>query len=757
MDVLIIVFGGKIMKNKDSLQTDGQTYRIMPAEFSYRMLIMFFVLLVAGGVFCGSAAAYDDIQYAQNLSDALNISLTGAAYANGDTVYLLQDVPLNYTINITAENPITLTTVDSAPYTIFRNVSSVSLFNISSGTFILEGNNGYNLTIDGNMTTYGGANGYSLIYVNGGVFDLNTGSVLQNSTTSSIGGGGVYLNDGTFNMNGGDITKNNADNSGGGVFANNGTFNINGGSISNNTAGSNGGGVDVYSGTVAMNGGNIFNNTAGLSGGGVEISYGTFNMNGGNITNNNADYCGGGVNQDDGMFTMNGGNISENTAGAGGGGVEMNDGTFNMNGGNISNNAADYSGGGVEVNDGVFNFDGGTIFTNTAEVGGGGVDVNGGTFNIKGSATVDQDNDVYLNVGTIPNPIISVINVTGVLSSGAGTMNITPGYTNVTIISYNNGVSLGTWTSNFALNQTWASSNPTLALGQSGTDILLGTNCSVNFSINDTTLYLSQYNVSGALLAEPADPARAGYTFNGWNNTSASGTPWNFTADRIVGNTDLYANWSVNPTPTPTPVPTRSSGGNGGNTDTNADAGSVSPDGTFTTNDGGLTIHYPAGSSIIVTVFPDYFGQATAPSGISYLYEYDVYSTAGSGTSVTLVFRVNESVLEEKGVTPENVSILHYYDGEWHTMTILSIGHVDGEYLYTVTSAHTSPFMVAYNINASLFPVEGASTPTSTPTTGPTVVVPTSTTTPTQTPSSPLPIIGIIAGLGAVALLMRRE
>ncbi|WP_304910050.1 InlB B-repeat-containing protein [Methanocorpusculum sp.] len=718
------------MKNKDSLQTSGQTYRIMPAEFSYRMLILFFVLLMAGGVFCGSAAAYDDIQYAQNLSDALNISVTGAAYANGNTVYLLQDVPLNYTINITAENPITLTTVDSAPYTIFRNVSSVSLFNISSGTFILEGNNEYNLTIDGNMTTYGGANGNSLIYVNGGIFTMNAGSVLQNSTTSSVGGGGLYLNDGTFNMNGGDISNNNADNCGGGVYVNDGMFNMTGGNISGNTGGDFGGGVEVYSGTFNMTGGNISNNTA------IE---------------------GGGVNLDNGIFTMNGGNISENTAGTGGGGVEVNGGTFNMILGNISNNTAESDGGGVLVNGGTFNLDGGNIFTNTAESDGGGVDVNGGTFNMRGSATVDSDNDVYLDVGTIFDPIKSYINVTGVLASGSGTLNITPWYTNGTVISYNNGVSLGTWTSNFALNQTWASSNPTLALGQSGSDILLGTNCTVNFSINDATLYLSQYNVSGALLAQPADPARTGYTFNGWNNTSASGTPWNFTTDRIVGNTNLYANWSVNPTPTPTPVPT-SSGGNGGNTNNNADAGSVSPDGTFTTNDGGLTISYPAGSSIIVTVFPDYFGETTAPSGISYLYEYDVYSTAGSGTSVTLVFRVNESVLKEKGVAPENISILHYFDGKWYNMTILSIGHVDGEYLYTVTSTHTSPFMVVYNINASLFPLEGASTPTLTPTTGPTIEpISTTTPTPTQTPSSPVPIIGIIAGLGAVALLMRRK
>ncbi|MDD4429403.1 MAG: InlB B-repeat-containing protein, partial [Paludibacter sp.] len=518
------------MRNKKSLQTRRHIDWTMPAVFRYRFLITLFVLLIVAGVFCGSVSADNpDVSNAQNLSDALNISVTGAAYANGNTVYLVLDVPLNYTINITAENSITLTTVGSDTRTISRYVSDVPLFNISSGTFILTGNSSSDLIIDGNMTTYGSANGTSLISVNGGIFTMDAGSVLQNSNTSSIGGG---------------------------VVVNNSTFTMNGGSISNNTAGSGGGGVYMYSGTFNLDGGNISNNTAGYNGGGVEISYGTFMMNGGSIFNNTA-IDGGGVNLDDGMFTMNGGNISDNTAGAGGGGVFVNDGTFNMILGNISNNTAGADGGGVEMNDGTFNFDGGTIFTNTAFTntavsGGGGVDVNGGTFNMRGAATVDPDNDVYLDVGIIFDPIKNFINVTGVLASGSGTLNITPWYTNGTVISYNAGIPLGTWTSNFALNQTWASEHPGLVLGQSGSDILLGTNCTVNFSINDTTLYLSQYNVSGALLAQPADPTRSGYTFNGWNNTTSGvDTPWNFSTDRVMVNpTNLSATWTQNVTQT---------------------------------------------------------------------------------------------------------------------------------------------------------------------------------------------------------------
>jgi hypothetical protein len=133
--------------------------------------------------------------------------------------------------------------------------------------------------------------------------------------------------------------------------------------------------------------------------------------------------------------------------------------------------------------------------------------------------------------------------------------------------------------------------------------------------------------------------------------------------------------------------------------------------------------------------------------------------TTGAGTSVTLVFRVNESTLEEKNVTSNDIAILHYYDGEWHQMTITSIELVDGVYQFTVTSAHTSPFMVAYNVDGTWVKLEETSTPTSTPTTESTAIVPTSTTTPTQTEptSSPVPLVGIIAGLGAAVLLLRRK
>ena len=693
------------MTNRKSLQVGRQTGRIMPAVFMSRMLITIFVLLVVSGVFCGSAAADNpDVQTAQNLSDALNLTTDsgdGAAYVNGaGKVVLLQDVWLNYTINITAQDSITLTANESNDFTIYRDFGNGYLFTVSSGIFILEGNNGHNLTIDGNKTAYS-SNGNSLVYVDGGELNMSAGSVLQNSITPYYGGG-VFMNSGIFNLTGGTIFNNTAD-YGGGVYVCGGTFTMNGGTISSNTAASYGGGVDV---------------------------------------------------KNSGTFTMNGGTISGNTAYYYGGGVLMSGGTFNMDGGTISNNTANI-GCGVYVDGGTVNMTGGTISGNNANRGGG-VFMNDGTFNMSGSAIVNLDNDVYLATGTY-------INVTGILATDTGAKNITPAFNGIgaRVVEYGS-VDRDDWASNFALNTIWALEN-SRALTNTGSNLSLIENITVNFYLDEvsnveysTITNLRLYDT----ISEPSTPAKPGYTFNGWNITNASGTSWNFSTDNVFGYTQLYANWTVNPTPTPTPTPTSSENeGNGGNDDNNADFGPVSANGIFTTNDGGLTLHYPAGSSIIVTVFRDYFNGAAAPSGVSYLNVYDVHSTADSGTSVTLVFRVNASLLENKGLTPEDISILRYNNNEWERMTITSIERVDGEHLFTVTSDRTSVFMIACNVDGSWFPLEEAEE-TSTPTTGPTLVEPAEnvpTINPTKAASSPVPVLGIIAGLVGMALLTRRE
>ena len=227
--------------------------------------------------------------------------------------------------------------------------------------------------------------------------NAETGTVTGGVITGGNGlYGGVYVSGGTFTMNGGTIVGNTATNGSGGVYVDGGTFTMNGGAISGNTVSYAGGGVCVaWSGTFTMTGGTITGNT-GEYGGGVYVSGSTFTMEGGAISGNTASKDGGGVYVEDGTFTMKDGAITNNIASnnnnkRGGGGVFVG-GTFTMEGGTISGNTAtNGSGGGVNVynsSDSMFNMTGGYLGDNTATESGndiykdeaGVVSISGGYF-----------------------------------------------------------------------------------------------------------------------------------------------------------------------------------------------------------------------------------------------------------------------------------------------------------------------------------------------------------------------------------------
>jgi uncharacterized repeat protein (TIGR02543 family) len=186
--------------------------------------------------------------------------------------------------------------------------SSGSLFTIGSGVTLTLGNN----------VTLRGRNGNTapLVLVNSGVtLEMEAGSKISgNTSSSSIGGGGVLVYGGTFTMSGGTISDNtfsSSSNGGGGVYIYSGVFTMSGGTISGNTSslGSSGGGVYVYGGTFTMSGGIISGNTSSLgNGGGVYVYGGTFTMSGGTITSNSANR-GGGVYDSAGTFTKPSGGI----------------------------------------------------------------------------------------------------------------------------------------------------------------------------------------------------------------------------------------------------------------------------------------------------------------------------------------------------------------------------------------------------------------------------------------------------------------
>jgi hypothetical protein len=144
-------------------------------------------------------------------------------------------------------------------------------------------------------------NNTALVYINGGKFVMETGSLISgNKSSTDSEGGGVHIQSGTFTMNGGTISGNTVEN-GGGVFLRNGTFNMNGGMISGNIGTFIAGGVLVSGGTFIMSAGTISGNEANN----VDIDGGTGVSGGG---------FGGGVYVEGGTFALRSGTLSGNTA-----------------------------------------------------------------------------------------------------------------------------------------------------------------------------------------------------------------------------------------------------------------------------------------------------------------------------------------------------------------------------------------------------------------------------------------------------------
>ena len=302
---------------------------------------------------------------------------------------------------------------------------------ISSGTFTMtggeiSGNRAY--CFGGGISAYGGT-----VEISGGTINNNhaaEGPYYQSGSTVDVGGGGIYIGgNGTVNFKGGTIKDNFLDgadkNCGAGVFVEGGgTFNMTGGTIegckndpyANTPESSKGGGVFVKDGTFTMYGGTVSGNTVTASevtpgytlaaGGGVYVQKGKFTMYGGKVSGNTAKKGGGiyGENSayDRGVIEISGGEVSGNTATSGGGIYSKYKLTVSDSAQIKDNTAPNGSGGGIFIpHGGRFYFTGGTVSGNTADEGGGiyisTTTVNTNPMEMSGSATVTEDNDVFLD------------------------------------------------------------------------------------------------------------------------------------------------------------------------------------------------------------------------------------------------------------------------------------------------------------------------------------------------------------------------
>lgn len=177
-----------------------------------------------------------------------------------DQYYLLEDIKITETINISDPETVTL---DLNGHVI-EKTSGLSVIEVCDGSnFIL---------LDSDSNT-----GH-----NGEYASLPTGGVITSDGNPSFGGGVLVDSFGSFTMNGGTIYDCYAQNGGGVFVCMYGNFTMNGGAISGCTAHVEGGGVLVEaSGSFIMTGGDIYNCSS-MFGSGVSNA-GTLYANGGTI------------------------------------------------------------------------------------------------------------------------------------------------------------------------------------------------------------------------------------------------------------------------------------------------------------------------------------------------------------------------------------------------------------------------------------------------------------------------------------------
>ena len=77
----------------------------------------------------------------------------------------------------------------------------------------------------------------------------------------------------------------------------------------------------------------------------------------------------------------------------------------------------------------------------------------------------------------------------------------------------------------------------------------------VTYEEHGGTTVVDDVFVSGGSVTLPADPTRAGYTFNGWFTAQTGGTRFSSTFSPSDGNLVVHAQWTQNPAPAPSSSP----------------------------------------------------------------------------------------------------------------------------------------------------------------------------------------------------------
>ena len=427
------------------------------------------------------------------------------------------------------------------------------------------------VTLDGGTITNNVADGENSSAHYGGGLNLNRSSLTMKSGlisgnyTSSVGGGVRLYNTSSFTMEGGSIIGNTAANMGGGVALSSSddsmasSFTMSGGTIADNVTTLDngygmGGGVYVERGTFTMTGGVIKDNEAGMSGGGLYIFRATGTLSGGSITGNTAAYYGGGIY----AYTeasITGGTVSGNSAMYGGGVYAYYNVTLSDL--SIADNTATYWGGGVYASYGV-TMSGcsvtGNVASDASSSRGGGIYLGDSTLTMTGSSlsgnSAARGGGLYVAGGTLSTSDVSSSAGTSVVANNTATTSADDLYVSSSASIDLSGIDNSSTTyladGEGALIEGWYEDASTARYYKNGTynisevsSLSSGTEYSL-VAAHDfyTVTYYDGYSTDddgvllnegwGALLAQSDDniygdsvpttdtPARAGYTFLGW-------------------------------------------------------------------------------------------------------------------------------------------------------------------------------------------------------------------------------------------------
>ncbi len=197
--------------------------------------------------------------------------------------------------SVTTEEALRTAVANGGEVTLGSSIETSSTLVISSGMSVTLNLNGNTLAarFDGHVIKI--ESGATLTLKDSSSGGTVTHGMGNNNPDYKFQGSGIYVNGGTFNMESGTISDNITTDSGGGVYVEAGTFNMTGGTISGNTAYGNGGGIssdvslDTKTTSITISDNAMITDNKAAVGGGVLVgSNCTFTMTGGTITKNSA-------------------------------------------------------------------------------------------------------------------------------------------------------------------------------------------------------------------------------------------------------------------------------------------------------------------------------------------------------------------------------------------------------------------------------------------------------------------------------------